>query len=71
MQVTAFKTRESPAWRWRIVSYAGETIEESSRQFVTIGAAVSEGTRRLRAMPIVDHSRPVTWRRSTSSLRPR
>ena len=71
MQVTAFKTPENPAWRWRIVSYAGETIEESSRQFVTIRDALSEGTKRLRAMNIVDHSQPVTWRRSTSYLRQR
>ena len=29
MQVTAFLTPQEPDWRWRIVNYAGETIEES------------------------------------------
>jgi hypothetical protein len=71
MDVTAFKTSGDAAWRWRIVNYAGETIAESDEGFPTIGAAVTHGTKRLTAMNVVDDSRPVNWRRSTSYLRGR
>ena len=52
MQVTAFSTPKKPDWRWRIVNYAGETIQESRETFPTIAAAVARGTQymsRLRA----------------------
>ena len=68
MQVTAFATPRSPDWRWRIVNYAGEVVEESHRTFPTIRDAVAEGARRLKEMDAVDTSvranpyRP-TWRR--------
>lgn len=71
MNITAFNTPKDPSWRWRIVNYAGVTIAESREGFPTIGAAVRQGAKRLTAMNVVDHSRPVNWRRSTSHLRQR
>ena len=58
-------------WRWRIVNYAGEVVEESMETFLTIAVAVAEGTKRLTELNIVD--RPVSFRnpRSTSHLRGR
>ena len=71
MQVAAFKSERELSWRWRIVNYAGETIAESPEGFATIGAAVAAGSRRLVAMNVVDDSKPLNWRRSTSYLRHR
>ncbi len=71
MQVTAFSTPSRPNWRWRIVNYAGETIEESREEFPTISAAVARGTRRLVEMNVVDRSEPTRPWRSTSHLRRR
>lgn len=71
MRVAAFNTPKDPAWRWRIVNYAGETIAESPDRFPSIGAALTQGNQRLAAMNVVDHSQPVSWRRSTSYLRGR
>jgi len=56
-------------WRWRIVNYAGEVIEESSETFVTIASAVAQGTKRLTQMNVVDNSQPVRTFRSTAHLR--
>jgi hypothetical protein len=69
--VTAFSTPTKPNWRWRIVNYAGEVVEESRDEFRTIAAAVAEGTKRLVAMDAVDRSEPVRNWRSTSHLRRR
>ena len=71
MQVAAFNTPKDPSWRWRIVNYAGEMIEESHEHFPSILAAVTHGTKRLTAMNVVDSSQPANWRRSTSHLRGR
>lgn len=71
MQVTAFSTPARPEWRWRIVNYAGEMVEESRETFPTIAAAVARGTRRLIEMNVVDHSEPLRGYRSTSHLRGR
>lgn len=71
MQVLAFSSPRDPDWRWRIVNYAGETIEESHQAFATIAAAVAEGTKRLGTLNIVDTSTPHYGRRSTSHLRAR
>lgn len=72
MDVIAFSTPESPDWRWRIVNYAGEMIEESSRVFPSIGAAVAEGARRLAELNVPDRSiRANPYGRSTSYLRGR
>ena len=48
MNVLAVSTPGQPDWRWRIVNYYGETVEESYTAFRTIAAAVSEGNERLR-----------------------
>jgi hypothetical protein len=69
--VTAFATPSHPAWRWRIVNYAGEILEESRDGFPTISAAVAKGTKRLVQMNVVDRSSPVRRQRSTTHLRSR
>lgn len=71
MQVLAFSSPRHPDWRWRIINYAGETIEESPQAFATIAAAVAEGTKRLQTLDIVDTSVAIYGRRSTSHLRAR
>ena len=71
MQVAAFSTPAHPDWRWRIVNYAGEVIEESRDGFPTIAKAVAHGSRRLTELNLVDHSMPVRSYRSTSHLRAR
>ena len=69
MQVMAISTPAQPGWRWRIVNYAGEIIEESREQFATIAGAVARGTERLVAMNAVDRSEAMrVWKR-TSHLR--
>ena len=72
MQVTAFSTPARPDWRWRIVNYAGETLEQSRDTFPTISAAVAKGTERLVQLNVVDRSTAPSrnWR-STSRLRTR
>ncbi|MGH7391097.1 MAG: hypothetical protein ACREM3_16810 [Candidatus Rokuibacteriota bacterium] len=50
MQVIAFTTPARPNWRWRIIDYGGDMIEESSQVFSTIAVAIAEGTRRLDAI---------------------
>lgn len=47
MQVSAISTPRCPDWRWRILGYDGEVIEESSELFPTIAAAIAQGTERL------------------------
>jgi hypothetical protein len=71
MQVAAFSTPDNPSWRWRIVNYAGEVIEESHDTFPTIASAVAHGTKRLVQMNVVDRSVAVRTHRSTSHLRGR
>jgi hypothetical protein len=71
MQVTAFSTPAAPEWRWRIVNYAGEVIEESYAFFPTIAAAIAQGSERMAELNVVDNSvAPKNWR-STSHLRSR
>jgi hypothetical protein len=63
MQVAAVKAQER-GWRWRIVNYAGEVIEESSEEFGSIAAAVAEGSARLVTLNVVDRSEAARpWRR--------
>jgi hypothetical protein len=50
VQVIAFTTPARPAWRWRIVDYAGQTVEESSQIFPTLATAIAEGGRRLESL---------------------
>ena len=69
MQVVAISTPLDPRWRWRIVNYAGEIIEESRDSFGTIASAVAAGGLRLHEMDVVDRSVPTRNYRSTSHLR--
>jgi hypothetical protein len=69
MQVTAFSTPSRPDWRWRIVNYAGEVIEESQAAFRTIAAAIAEGTKRLAQLNITDHSVPLARTRGSTFYR--
>jgi hypothetical protein len=57
MQVGAFAVAGDSGWRWRIVNYAGETVEESRAGFATIALAVADGRRRLVQLD-VDRSVP-------------
>jgi hypothetical protein len=52
----AFSTPSDPTWRWRIVSNAGELVEESRQGFASIAAAVDDGRARVRALDIRDAS---------------
>jgi hypothetical protein len=71
VQVIAFATPASPDWRWRIVNYAGEMVEESYDVFLTIAGAVAAGAQRLREMDGVDVSVRANPYGSTSHLRGR
>jgi hypothetical protein len=64
VQVIALSTPGNPAWRWRIVSYSGEHVEESREEFGTIAVALAKGAKRLREMNVVDRSVPVPPHRS-------
>jgi hypothetical protein len=56
MQVVAFSTPGRPDWHWRIVSYSGDTMEESHEAFGTIAAAIANGSRRLEQMNVPDRA---------------
>jgi hypothetical protein len=71
VQVIAVSTPGRPDWRWRIVNYAGEIVEESHDGFPTIAAAVAKGAARMSLMNQIDTSSPVRVHRSTSHLRAR
>jgi hypothetical protein len=64
VQVTAVSTPTQPDWRWRIVNYAGEIIEESRDSFPSIAEAVAKGAKRLLQMNVVDRSEPPRLGRS-------
>ena len=71
-ELVAVSTPARPAWRWRIMNYAGEIIEESHETFPSIAAAVRVGARRLREIDVPDRSSPApSFYRSTSHLRRR
>jgi hypothetical protein len=64
MQVVAVSTPQKDAgWRWRIVNYAGEVVEESLERFPTIARAIEHGSKRLRQVDVVDRPRPYRWKR--------
>lgn len=65
MNVLAFSTPRASDWRWRIVDFEGETLEESSASFPTIAEAVAAGTERLQLRRNRDRQLPslVPWRR--------
>jgi hypothetical protein len=63
MQVAAVSTpQDGGSWRWRIVNYAGEIVEESRETFATIASAVEHGSKRLTHMD-GDNSVPYTHHR--------
>jgi hypothetical protein len=47
VNVLAFAKSATHAWRWRIVDYNSQVLEESSATFPTIGEAMAAGTERL------------------------
>ena len=65
MNVLAISTSRAPEWRWRIVDLQGETLEESSVKFPTIGAALAAGTEQLEVIRERDRPLPaqVPWHR--------
>lgn len=66
----AFNTPLQPHWRWRIVSNAGELVEESRQAFVSISAAVGEGRARVRELNVRDVSeRKFPYRRGRPKAR--
>ena len=70
MNVVAFSTPLRPTWRWRIVNYAGEIVEESETSFPSIGSAVAAGAKRLENMKAIDRStRPAPYSRYGSRRR--
>jgi len=70
VQVAAVSTPQDGArWRWRIVNYAGEVVEESRETFATIASAIEHGSKRLAQMGGVDNSVPYGHYRSTRHLR--
>ena len=70
MQLAAVSTPQDGArWRWRIVNYAGEIVEESRETFATIASAIEHGSKRLAQMGGVDNSVPYGHYRSTRHLR--
>ena len=72
MQVLAFCTPMRPEWRWRIVNYSGEMVEESYETFRSIAIAVTEGTRRMDELNVKDLAdRTRTFVRSPSYFRTR
>jgi len=54
MDVVAVSTPPENAWRWRIVNYAGEVVEESHETFTTIAAALASGAVRLPAIDVAN-----------------
>ena len=71
MQVAAFSVPDRPGWRWRLVNYSGEMVEESRDTFPSIGTAVADGKERLAKMDGVDRSKPVSAYRPNPHLRGR
>jgi len=70
VQVAAISTpQDASRWRWRIVNYAGEVVEESRDSFATIASAIEDGSKQLLRMNVVDHSVPYQPQRSTRRLR--
>lgn len=57
MQVVAISSPRNPEWRWRIMNYGGEIIEESQAGYPSISAAVAAGKERLITMDAVDGRR--------------
>jgi hypothetical protein len=69
VQVVAFATPARADWRWRIVDYAGATVEESFGAFPSIASAVAEGARRLQQMNSAEMSSRVSTYRPAQRVR--
>jgi hypothetical protein len=66
MQVAAVTTPRERGWRWRIVNYAGDVVEESTDVFGTIAAAIAHGSAHLVTLNVVDRSEATrVWRRAS------
>jgi hypothetical protein len=63
MTVVAVSVPGQPGWRWRIVDYHGETVEESDAIYGTMALALAEGRERLRHQPRRDA--PIQRQRSS------
>jgi len=59
VNVVAVCTPNRPEWRWRIVDYNSQTLEESSSTFASIADAVAAGTAWMRQQADRDRQRPV------------
>ncbi len=64
MNIVAVSTPTSSGWRWRIVDYSGEVVEESHTRFSSIAIAIAEGTAHLRSREDLRAARPPShgWR---------
>jgi hypothetical protein len=71
VQIAAFSVPGRPGWRWRLVDYSGEMVEESRETFPTIGAAVADGKDRLAKQDVVDRLKPLSAYRPAPHLRGR
>jgi hypothetical protein len=68
MQVAAVTSPRERGWRWRIVNYAGDVLEESTDVFGTIAAAIAHGSAHLATLNVVDRSEAIrVWRRVSRS----
>jgi hypothetical protein len=59
MHVIAFSSPSRPAWRWRLISYAGDIVEESRDVFRSIAEAIGAGAVRSEELRVRDISQPV------------
>ena len=62
MTVVAVSIPSQVGWRWRIVDYNGETIQESDAVFSTMGRGLAEGRERLGHLP--ERDAPIQRQRS-------
>jgi hypothetical protein len=62
----AFCTPAKPQWRWRIVSFSGDIVEESYATFASIATAVTDGHRRVDELHVKELARPQAYSRSNS-----
>jgi hypothetical protein len=58
VNVVAVSTPNRPEWRWRILDYNSQTLEESSSTFASIADAVAAGTAWMQQQADRDRQRP-------------
>ena len=66
MNVVAISTPSSVSWRWRIIDYSGQMVEESDGTFGSIESAITHGVERMRArdeQDLVNTASASSWRR--------